>query len=50
MPKTEVTRADIISLKDYEAIRVQKRKEMVALKKKRRLSVGPYATFFFREL
>ena len=43
----EVTRADIIPLKQYSKDRKQLRKEIIELKKNRRISLGPYATFYF---
>ncbi len=45
--KTEITRADILPMAQYAAERSERRKALVALKKNRRLSVGPHATFFF---
>lgn len=45
--KTELTRADILPMAQYTAERAERRKALVALKKNRRLSVGPHATFFF---
>lgn len=45
--KTEITRADILPMAQYTAERAERRKALVALKKNRRLSVGPHATFFF---
>ncbi len=45
--KTEITRADILPMAQYAAERAERRKALVALKKNRRLSVGPHATFFF---
>lgn len=47
MVQTEITRADIMPLKDYLAIRQQKRRELAAVKKTRRVEVGPYCTFYF---
>lgn len=49
MPRHEnrVTHADIMPMADYGAMRKAKRAEITALKKDRRLSVGPYATFYF---
>lgn len=49
MPRHErrITPADILPMADYGAIRKAKRAEITALKKDRRLSVGPYATFYF---
>ena len=43
----EVTRADIIPLEQYSKDRKQLRKEIIELKKNRRISLGPYATFYF---
>ena len=40
-----VTRADILPAADYARMRKEKRAEIVALKKNRRLEVGPFATF-----
>jgi len=45
--KREITRADILPMADYAGIRSTRRKEMVAVKRNRRLAVGPYATFYF---
>ena len=45
--KTELTKEDILDLAAYEEIRIQRRAEIAELKKPRRLSVGPYATFYF---
>lgn len=47
MCKREVTREDVLSLADFEAIRTDKRKEIVALKRPRRVEVGPVATCYF---
>ncbi len=47
MAKTEITRADVMALDDYLAIRQEKRREMAAVKKNRRVEVGPYCTFYF---
>ncbi|MCA8928571.1 MAG: DUF3501 family protein [Alphaproteobacteria bacterium] len=47
MPQKQITRADVMPLADYEAIRKPKRKEMAALKKTRRMEVGPFCTFYF---
>ena len=43
----EVTKADIIPLEQYSKDRKQLRKEIIAFKKIRRVSLGPYATFYF---
>ena len=42
-----ISRADLLSMQDYAAIRKQRRAEMVALKQNRRVEVGPVATFYF---
>lgn len=47
MPKTAITRADIMPLADYLPIRKDKRREMSAVKKTRRMEVGPFCTFYF---
>ncbi|MES2255839.1 MAG: DUF3501 family protein [Pseudomonadota bacterium] len=49
MPATlrKITEADILSDKDYAAQRKALRSEAIALKKHRRVEVGPYATFYF---
>ncbi|MFN3230811.1 MAG: DUF3501 family protein [Alphaproteobacteria bacterium] len=43
----EITRADILPMSDYGAIRKEKRSALVAQKKHRRVAVGPDATFYF---
>jgi len=45
--RTGLSRADILPMSDYARIRADKRREMVAIKKNRRVSVGPSATFHF---
>ncbi len=45
--KHEITRADIIAMDDYAAIRPQRKRAISSLKKNRRVSVGPDATFYF---
>ena len=45
--KTALTREDILDLAAYEKIREQRRSEIVAAKKLKRVAVGPYATFYF---
>lgn len=45
--KTSIQRKDIMDLGEYTKLRKEKRSEMVALKKNRRMDVGPYATFYF---
>jgi hypothetical protein len=45
--RTGLRRADILPMDEYARIRADKRREMVAVKKNRRVSVGPSATFHF---
>ena len=45
--KTEITRADILPPAEFAASRATKRTEIVALKRRRRLEVGPFATCYF---
>lgn len=45
--KTEITRADIIPMDVYARERRALRADVVALKRRRRIAVGPYATFHF---
>ena len=47
MAKREITRADILPLELYGPKRAEMRKNVVALKKRRRIEVGPVATFYF---
>ncbi len=47
MPQREITPADIMDLDAYLAIRKEKRREMMAVKRDRRVDVGPFATFYF---
>lgn len=47
MAKKEITRADVMTLSEYETIRKDKRREMAAVKKNRRMEVGPFCTFYF---
>ena len=49
MPATarKITPADILSDSDYAAQRKDLRSQAIALKKHRRVEVGPYATFYF---
>ncbi len=46
-PKSKITPADILPTSEYTKIRPERRREIVARKKHRRLEVGPYATFYF---
>ncbi len=45
--KHALNKEDILSTEDYERIRAEKRGAIIALKKNRRIAVGPYATFYF---
>lgn len=45
--KTTITREDILSLEDFVKVRKDKRAEVVATKKNRRVGVGPFCTFYF---
>ena len=45
--KHEITRADVLPAAEYATVRKERRAEVVALKKNRRLEVGPFATFHF---
>ena len=47
MPQKAITRKDVLELDAYQAIRANKRKEMVGIKRNRRVAVGPDATFYF---
>ena len=45
--KTSITRADIMPLAEYARERSERRKRMAAMKRSRRVEVGPFATFYF---
>ena len=45
--KTEITRDDIMGMDAYEAVRAERRREIAAVKRNRRVEVGPFATFYF---
>jgi hypothetical protein len=45
--RTQITRGDIMPPADFAAIRAAKRTETMALKRHRRLEVGPFATCYF---
>jgi hypothetical protein len=47
MAKREITRTDILPIEQYAPKRAEMRKAVVALKKRRRVEVGPVATFYF---
>ena len=42
--KTKITRDDLMSMTDYEAERKERRTKITALKRNRRISIGPDAT------
>ena len=43
----EITKADLISFEEYSKNRKTLRKEIVNYKRNRRVSLGPYANFYF---
>jgi len=45
--KRRITRDDILPMDQFRAIRAEKRAEIVALKRHRRVPVGPFITFYF---
>jgi len=45
--KREITRADIMPVAEYEKIRKANKQKLIAIKKDRRIAVGPFATFYF---
>jgi hypothetical protein len=45
--KTTITHADILPLDEFQKLRKDKRAEVVAIKKNRRVGVGPFCTFYF---
>jgi hypothetical protein len=45
--KHEITRDDIMAMDDYAKTRRERRSEVVALKRNRRMEVGPVAVFYF---
>lgn len=45
--KREMTRADIMDMAEYAAVRKVRKAEIVALKRTRRMEVGPFAAFHF---
>jgi hypothetical protein len=45
--KKEITRSDIMPMPDYAKVRAERRRAITDLKKNRRVSVGPDATFYF---
>ena len=47
MPNRQITRADLLAMDEYIAVRPERKRSISALKKNRRVSVGPDATFYF---
>jgi hypothetical protein len=47
MTGRRVTRADILPMSEYGAIRREQRSRISGIKKARRIEVGPYSTFYF---
>jgi len=47
MSKREITREDIMEMGEYAKIRREHRRNLVAVKKNRRMDVGPFVTFYF---
>src|SRR5438105_7528005 len=45
--KRQLTRADLLPPADYAAIRSEQRKRITEIKRRRRVEVGPFATFYF---
>lgn len=45
--KRKITPADIMPLAEYAKVRVETRRRMSAVKARRRIEVGPHATFYF---
>jgi hypothetical protein len=45
--KHEITPADILSMEEYGRERLERRKRVTEMKRDRRLSIGPDATFYF---
>jgi len=45
--KRELTRADILPLAEYEKVRAERRGALIEQKRRRRVEIGPYATFYF---
>ena len=46
-PRTEITRDDIMPMESFAAVRSRKRQEISAIKRNRRLEIGPVATCYF---
>lgn len=43
----KIDKTDILPLADYAKVRAERRRAMAALKRNRRIEVGPFATFYF---
>jgi hypothetical protein len=47
MSRHEITAADIMPMAEYAKVRAERRRAIAAMKKNRRVAVGPDATFYF---
>lgn len=47
MPARKITRADIMAMDEYEKVRKQRRAEVTAVKRNRRVALGPDAMLYF---
>lgn len=45
--KHAITRSDLMSMEEYGAVRAEWRRKMTAIKRNRRIEVGPFVTFYF---
>ncbi|WP_169543574.1 DUF3501 family protein [Sneathiella aquimaris] len=45
--KRNISRSDILDISDYGKIRKENKQKLIAIKKDRRVAVGPFATFYF---
>lgn len=45
--KNQISRDDIMPMDEYVKIRKSNKQELIPVKKRRRIAVGPYATFYF---
>ena len=45
--RKRLTQADILPLDDYAKVRAERRRQINELKRRRRVEVGPFATFYF---
>ena len=48
--RRRLTRADILPLPEYLKVRRERRREISEIKKRRRVEVGPFATFYFENV